>query len=253
MSVKTRSTLYTYFLSGLTPSESNFADLLDSSTLAEDIVTDFTSTANTKVLAASGGKILNDSLVALTSRVAELEDEENTFSSNYYTKTQTDSFLVSVDNAITALPYASDITALDAKIATNATAITGKASSSHTHSIENVTGLQSELDLKATEAYVLQVKADLVTAINAIPTGSDESADVTALQSAVTALQSTVSQLPTSAEVASKANSSHDHTASNITDLAASYYNKSQTDALLSSVTPEAHTHQETEITNLKG
>ncbi len=37
----------------------------------------------------------------------------------------------------------------------------------------------------------------------------------------------------------------------NITDLAASYYNKSQTDALLSSVTPEAHTHQEAEITDL--
>jgi hypothetical protein len=39
----------------------------------------------------------------------------------------------------------------------------------------------------------------------------------------------------------------------NITDLAASYYNKSQTDALLSSVTPEARTHQEAEITDLKG
>ena len=252
MSVKTRDTLYTYFLQGLTPSESNFADLLDSSTLAEDIVTDFTSTANTKVMAASGGKILNDSLVALTSRVVVLEGAESTFLANYYTRTATDALLVGVDSAINALPYASEIIALDAKISTNATAITGKAPSSHTHLIANVTDLQSELDLKASELYVLQVKADLVTAINAIPTGSDESADIVALQSTLTALQSTVSQLPTSALVESKANVSHDHTASNITDLAASYYNKSQTDALLSDGLPtEAHTHQEAGITDL--
>ena len=38
----------------------------------------------------------------------------------------------------------------------------------------------------------------------------------------------------------------------NITDLAASYYNKSQTDALLSDGLPtEAHTHQEAGITDL--
>ena len=65
MTIQSRTTLKSYFITGASPSESDFGDLIDSALLVEDIVASLDSTSSSDPLAASVGKILNDSVVAL--------------------------------------------------------------------------------------------------------------------------------------------------------------------------------------------
>ena len=82
-----RTTLKTYFLTGATPTEAQFSDLIDSVlVLEEDLVDNFSSTSTTDALTANAGKILNDSLTSLDARVVILENASTSYLSNYYTK-----------------------------------------------------------------------------------------------------------------------------------------------------------------------
>ena len=47
MSVTTRATLKSYFITGASPSEAEFGDLIDSTLLVEDVVNSLTSTSTT--------------------------------------------------------------------------------------------------------------------------------------------------------------------------------------------------------------
>ena len=150
-----RTTLKSYFLRGSTPTEANFADLIDSVMVASEDVTDsLSSDSSTIALSASAGKSLNTSVASIGDRVTTLEGSDNAFSSNYYTRNQVDTKLSAIDQVFGGLTYATDISALGVNISDIEAQIAGLASSSHTHPISQITSLQSTLDTKATIAYV---------------------------------------------------------------------------------------------------
>ena len=114
-----RTTLKTYFLTGSTPTEANFADLIDSVlVLSEDLTDSLSITSSVVALTASAGKTLNDSITALTTRVTAIEGADNSFASNYYTKTEVDSQVSGLNSTINALPYAGQITAVTSRVTT---------------------------------------------------------------------------------------------------------------------------------------
>lgn len=241
-----RTTLKTYFLSGSTPTEANFADLIDSvMVISEDLTDSLTSDSSTLGLSASAGKTLNTSITSLGTRVSTLEGADNAFSSNYYTKNQVDTKLSDINQIFGGLTYATDISALGVNISDLEAQIAGLASSSHTHPISQVTALQSTLDTKATIAYVDNVASGLATSIAAI-TISDESGDVASLQASISSINATIATLPTQSDLDNKVAGDHTHTISEITDLTANYYSKSEVDSVIGT-----HTHLEADISDL--
>lgn len=245
-----RTTLKSYFLTGATPTEANFADLIDSVlVLSEDLTDSLSTSSSVLALTASAGKTLNDSLTSLTSRVVTLEGADNSFASNYYTKTEVDTQVSGLNSTISALTYSSDIAA----VSTRVTALEGQSFAEvlHTHAISDVIGLQDALDTKATTTYVDSIESSINANIAALDLGTDSSAEVASLQSQVGTINTTISGLPTTSDLDAKADTGHTHVVANISDIGTSYYNKSQTDTLLSNVVPKPHTHVEADITNL--
>lgn len=244
-----RNTLKTYFLTGATPTEANFSDLIDSVlVLSEDLTSSLTSLSTTTALTANAGKVLNDAITAIDTRIVALESAESDFISDYYTKTEIDSQVASINSQIGGLPYSGQITSLTSRVVTLESAT--YAPVSHVHSISEITSLQSELDTKATITLVQDYVASLNATISALETG-DESAEVASLQTQVDSINTAISALPTFSDLALKANLSHNHGVADITDLTANYYNKSSIDSFLANVEPKDHTHLEADITDL--
>ena len=237
MSVQNRTTLKSYFITGASPDESDFANLIDSTLLVEDIVTSLTSTSTTDPLAASLGKTLNESIVALTSRVASLEGEEADFASNYYNKTEVDTKFSTTDGLLDGLVlanYQSQIDSLQGQIDNIDT--TGSPAGIE---ISNVSGLQSALDVKASIAELNSVRDSLIASISAIDTGGG-SVDLSGVNSSIATLNDEIDALET--QLAGKASSSHTH--SNI-------YTKTEVDTLITGIDTSDHTHVAADITDL--
>lgn len=247
-----RTTLKSYFLTGATPTEANFADLIDSVlVLSEDLTDSLTTDSSVKALTASGAKSLNDSLTSLTTRVVTLENADSNLIANYYTKAEVDSQINTVSGLFNDLPYGGQISTLQGDVAGIESDLDGKAASVHTHEISDITNLTAELSAKATTTYVDNIATTLTAAINAIEPGSDESDDVTRLDNLIDAINTVITGLPDQDDLDNKSDKGHKHTVSEIEDIGDSYYNKTQTDTLLSSVEPKEHTHVEADITNL--
>ena len=237
MSIEDRLTLKSYFITGASPDESDFGNLIDSTLLVEDIVTSLTSTSTTDPLAASLGKTLNDSIVALTSRVVSLEGEEADFASNYYNKTEVDTKFNTTDGLLDGLVlanYQSQIDALQGQIDNIDT--TGSPAGIE---ISNVSGLQSELDVKASITELNSVRDSLIASISAIDT-SGGSVDLSGINSSIATLNDEIDALET--QLAGKASSSHTH--SNI-------YTKTEVDTLITGIDTSDHTHVAADITDL--
>ena len=238
MSVQNRTTLKTYFISGASPSESDFGNLIDSTLLVEDIVTSLTSTSTTDPLAASLGKTLNDSIVALTSRVVSLEGGEADFASNYYNKTEVDTRFSTTDGLLDGLilaNYQSQIDALQGQIDNIDT--TGSPAGIE---ISNVSGLQSALDVKASITELNSVRDSLIASISAIDTGAGGSVDLSGVNSSIATLNDEIDALE--AQLAGKASSAHVHS-----DI----YNKTEVDTLIAGIDTSDHTHVAADITDL--
>ena len=238
MSVQNRTTLKTYFISGASPSESDFGNLIDSTLLVEDIVTSLTSTSTTDPLAASLGKTLNDSIVALTSRVVSLEGEEADFASNYYNKTEVDTRFSTTDGLLDGLilaNYQSQIDALQGQIDNIDT--TGSPAGIE---ISNVPGLQSALDAKASIAELNSVRDSLIASISSIDTGAGGSVDLSEVNSSIATINDEIDALE--AQLAGKASSAHVHS-----DI----YNKTEVDTLIAGIDTSDHTHVAADITDL--
>lgn len=250
--MSSRTTLKSYFLSGASPTEANFADLIDSVlVIDEDLIDGFTSTSTTDALTANAGKTLNDSLVSLTSRVVTLEGASTDYLSSYYTKAEIDSSLTSIGTTIDSKASVTSLNELSSTVSGIQTSLDGKANTSHTHAISEVTSLQTTLDDKATKAYVDSTKASLQSQINSLGSGGS-SYDDTSITNRVTTLENNTSGYATTAQLATKANTIHGHSVSDISDLDLNeYYNKTSVDALLANVEPKDHTHTESEITDL--
>lgn len=260
MTVQTRSTLKSYFITGASPSEAEFADLIDSTLIVGDIEVGLASTSSVNPLSASAGKTLNDKISDITSRVIVLEDTENTFASNYYNKSEVDHLINAVDQVIYNLTYQSQINDLQDQIDNIDT--TGSPSSI---SIGDVTGLQDALDVKATIAELNSTRDALQASIDSINTDGVDlsgveqsianlSAEIDSLETQLNThpLYSSLSDLPSAtdnhgmfAHVHSEGSAYFAHAGSWI-KLASS----SEVDALISGISLEDHQHVTADITD---
>jgi hypothetical protein len=235
--IQDRLTLKSYFITGASPDEADFGNLIDSTLLVEDIVTSLTSTSTTDPLAASLGKVLNDSIVALTSRVVSLEGEEADFASNYYNKTEVDTRFSTTDGLLDGLVlanYQSQIDSLQGQIDNIDT--TGSPAGIE---ISNVSGLQSALDVKASISELNSVRDSLIASIGAIDT-SGGSVDLSGVNSSIATLNDEIDALEV--QLANKASSSHVHS-----DI----YTKTEVDTLITNIDTSDHTHVAADITDL--
>ena len=96
------------------------------------------------------------------------------------------------------------------------TALTGKANTNHTHSITNITNLQSQLDGKANSAHTHDDRYYTETEMNTKLNGKANSAH--------THDDRYYTETEMNTKLNGKANSSHTHTASQISDLTVSTY-----------------------------
>ena len=183
----------------------------------------------------------------------------------FYTKTETDTKLNGKANKTTVTTSANGLmskedksklngiateankTVVDSNLSSTSTnpvqnkvinsALSGKANSSHSHSITDVTNLQSSLDSKAgtsiatTSANGLMSSSDK-TKLDGIATGATKVTVDTSLSSSST---NPVQNKVINTALDGKANSSHNHSISNITDLQLTLENKS----------PTGHTHDD--------
>jgi len=253
--MSSRTTLKTYFLTGSSPTEAQFADLIDSVlVLDEDLVDNFTSTSITTALTANAGRILNDSIEALDARVVTLEGASIDYLANYYTKSEMDASIDAINTSIDGKVSTASFSTLSNTVSTIETDLSGKASTSHTHVSADITDLPNLLDVKASITYVDNTKDYLEGLIGAIDPGVDLSHldDYADLANKVDTIETSLSGYATTVQLSSKAEVDHNHTVSDISDLDLNdYYNKSSVDGLLASVEPKDHTHLEADITDL--
>lgn len=249
--MSSRTKLKTYFLTGSSPTEAQFADLIDSVlVLDEDLVDNLTSTSTTDALTANAGKLLNDSIEALDARVATLEDASIDYLSDYYTKSEVDTSIGAIYTSIDGKVSTASFNTLSNTVSTIETDLSSKASTSHTHVSADITDLSNLLDVKASVTYVDNTKDYLEGLIGAIDPGVDLSHldDYADLANKVSSLESSIDSAIQG--LSNKADIGHNHTVADISDLDLNdYYNKSSVDVLLANA--EAHTHVESDITDL--
>lgn len=245
MSNVSKTTLKTYFVTGATPSESQFGDFIDSSiNVIDDVTSSLVTDSSLKVLSAAGAKSIKDLLDGVDVRVVALENEGITFASNYYNKTEVDASIASIGQTINDLPYASQISNLNAVTDSLTIDIGNKASTSHQHTVSDVTDLQSSLDGKVSTAVHNATKADLINSIN-----NKVSAGHTHVISDITNLD--LSSYAKLTDLGAKASASHQHVVADISDIASVYYNRTEVDSKIANVSVQDHTHVEADITDL--
>jgi hypothetical protein len=249
MSVQSKTTLKTYFVTGATPTEAQFGNLIDSSVnITDDLSSSLTTDSALKALNLQGAKALNDSIDGVSTRVTALENSDNSYRNNFYNKSEVDTKITSVGNTIDSLPYPGQISALDSSLSSLTSEVEGKAATNHTHTIANITGLQSAIDTKASSASLESAQSALESQINNKSDSSHKHviADITDFDASSIDL----SAYAKVTDLNTKADATHSHSVGQITDIADSYYNKSQVDTKIDEVGGE-HTHVEEDITDL--
>ena len=247
MSNVSKTTLKTYFVTGATPTEAQFGNLIDSSiNVVDDVTSSLSSDSSLTVLSSAGAKNLKDALDAVDLRVVSLESAGIDFAQDYYNKTEVDSKFTNMGQTIDGLPYAGQISDLTVRLGDVETDTTGKSDIGHTHDIEDVDGLQDALDAKASSAELNATRTDLTTAINSkVSAGHTHvMADITDLEDFDLSIYAKLTDLD------GIANASHTHLVSDITDIGTVYYNRTEVDAKISAI-DTTHTHVESDITDL--
>ena len=247
MSNVSKTTLKTYFVSGATPTEAQFGDLIDSSiNVVDDVTSSLSSESTLTVLSSAGAKNLKDALDAVDLRVVTLENAENDFAQAYYNKTEVDSKFTNMGQTIDGLPYAGQIADLTTRVGSSETSIANKTDVGHHHEIEDVTGLQISLNDKAEYDDLDATRAELIAAINEkVSAGHTHvMADITDLEEFDLSLYAKLTDLD------SKAAASHQHLVADITDISTVYYNRTEIDSKIAGINTE-HTHIEADITDL--
>lgn len=248
MSAVSRSELKTYFVSGASPTEEQFANLIDSSVnVTEDITDSHALEDSAKVLSAAGAKLLRDLVDGIDSRVVLLENVgPSEAPHNYYNKDEVDEKVSSLGSTIDNLPYATQISSLTDRVSANETGLLGKADSSHNHGMGEISGLGSALDAKLDLSAWTTERAELNTAINSKASASHTHvmADILDLAEFDLSLYARLIDLET------KADASHTHVIAEISDIGTVYYNKTEVDTKIDEVSG-SHTHLEADITDL--
>lgn len=213
----------------------------------------------------------------------------------FYTKTETDAKLNNKANKTIATTFANGLMSKEDKskldgIATEAnktvvesslsststnpvqnkvinSALSGKANSSHSHSITDITNLQSSLDSKAgtsiatTSANGLMSSSDK-TKLDGIATGANKTVVDSSLSSSST---NPVQNKVINTALNGKADSNHTHSINNITNLKSAldekahlvhnhdnlYYTEAEMDEKLNGKADSSHTHNISDVTGL--
>ena len=247
MSNVSKTTLKTYFVSGATPTEAQFGNLIDSSiNVVDDVSSALDSDSTISVLSSLGAKNLKDLIDDIDVRIGSLVTDGTTFSEDFYDKTEVDTRFTSMGQTIDALPYAGQIGALTTRIDTAESDLSGKTDTGHVHAIADVTSLQDSLDAKATSEELNATRTDLTSAINTkVSAGHTHvMADITDLGDFDLSLYAKLTDLD------GIANASHQHLVADITDIGTVYYNRTEVDSKIQTLN-QAHTHIESDITDL--
>lgn len=251
MSIETKQTLKSYFESGDTPTEAQFATLIDSllgiqEEVADDLVTD----SSQKALAAKQGVALKALIDALGIRVGSIEELNETTLKDYLLKADLGGYLAGKAE-VSHTHLASHITDLLDLVYTKSQVnelIDDYVVENHKHEIADVNGLQTALDNANDASLVASTKAELETKINAkTDTGHQHTeSDISDLKNYLESATATVL-------LQSKAEVTHTHKESQITDL--DKYTKKEVDDLFAGVVRDgsvpAHTHTEANISDL--
>ena len=251
MSIETKQTLKSYFESGDTPTEAQFATLIDSllgiqEEVADDLVTD----SSQKALAAKQGVALKALIDALGLRVGSIEELNETTLKDYLKKAELSGYLEGKAE-IGHTHLASNITDLLDVVYSKSQVndlIDDYVVENHKHEIGDVNGLQTALDNANDASLVASTKAELETKINAKASSGHQhtESDISDLKNYLESATATVL-------LQSKAEVTHTHTESQITDL--DKYTKKQVDDLFAGVVRDgsvpAHTHTEANISDL--
>jgi len=226
---QSRSRLKSYFITGATPSEVEFAELIDSTLLAVDLVDSLNSDSTSSPLSANAGRLLNQAIGDIDARVLNLESAGITFSGQYYDKEQIDHRFKSVDTVISRLPDSSSIKNLESRIDNI------KVTDAPRPTIENVPGLKDELEQKATKSDVRNLKSELLQSIVESRTGGAD-VDLSPLNQSIAELTDKLVALEQG-----KAPLEHIH----------DVYTRSEVDAKIGAIDVTDHIHSVSQIQDL--
>lgn len=247
----TKATLKSYFETGDSPTQAQFATLIDSlvgidEEVADNLVTD----SGTQALAARQGVALKALVDALGLRVGSIEELNSTTLQDYLLKADLGSFL-SAKSDISHTHLASSITDLLDLVYTKEqvqTLVSDSSSAVHSHQISDVTGLQTALDNANDASLVATAKSELESSI-----AGKSAVGHTHQESEIQDLKDYLESATATVLLQGKADTGHTHSESQITDL--NKYTKEEVDSLFAGVvsdgTVPAHTHTESNISDL--
>ena len=251
MTIEDKQTLKSYFESGDTPTQAQFAILIDSLLgIEEEVADNLTTDSNVQALSARQGVALKAIVDAMGIRVSSIEELNSTTLQDYLLKADLGGFLAGkADLAHTHL--AANITDLLDVVYSKSevdSLIANYSVESHGHAISDITGLQAALDNVDDSSAISSLRSDLESSISGKADSGHQhtESDITDLKNYLESATATVL-------LQSKAEATHTHSESQITDL--DKYTKAEIDSLFAGVVSDgsvpAHTHTEANISDL--
>ena len=251
MTIEDKQTLKSFFESGDTPTQAQFAILIDSLLgIEEEIADNLTADSNVQALSARQGVALKALVDAMGLRVSSIEELNDTTLQDYLLSADLGGFLAGkTDVGHTHL--ASNITDLLDVVYSQSEVdalIANYSVDSHGHEISDISGLQAALDNSNDASLIASTRSDLENQIlgKANATHTHTESDITDLKNYLESATATIL-------LQGKAEASHTHNESQITDL--DKYTKAEVDSLFAGVVSDgsvpAHTHTESDITDL--
>jgi|TARA_R100000081_G_scaffold91888_1_gene71417 hypothetical protein len=251
MTIEDKQTLKSFFESGDTPTQAQFAILIDSLLgIEEEIADNLTTDSNVQALSARQGVALKALVDAMGLRVSSIEELNDTTLQDYLLSADLGGFLAGkTDVGHTHL--ASNITDLLDVVYSQSEVdalIANYSVDSHGHEISDISGLQAALDNSNDASLIASTRSDLENQIlgKANATHTHTESDITDLKNYLESATATIL-------LQGKAEASHTHNESQITDL--DKYTKAEVDSLFAGVVSDgsvpAHTHTESDITDL--
>ena len=247
----TKTTLKSYFETGDSPTQAQFSILIDSLLgIDEEVADNLTTDSGVQALAARQGVALKAVVDALGIRVGSIEELNSTTLNDYLLKADLGGYLVGKSDT-NHTHLASSITDLLDLVYTKAQVqdlVDNHASSAHTHQISEVAGLQTALDNANDSSLVAQAKSELETSISG---KADLSHGHT--ESEISDLKNYIESATATLLLQGKSDIGHTHSESSISDL--DKYTKAEVDSLFAGVVSDgsvpAHTHTEANISDL--
>lgn len=247
----TKATLKSYFETGDTPTQAQFSTLIDSLLgIDEEVADNLATDSGVKALAARQGVALKAIVDALGIRVGSIEELNSTTLQDYLLRADLGGFLAGKSD-ITHTHLASSITDLLDLVYTKTQVqdlIKDYTVESHTHTISDVSGLQTALDNANDQSLVATTRTELEGQIS----GKSDSGH-SHTESDISDLKNYLESATATVLLQQKAEISHTHNESQITDL--DKYTKAEVNSLFAGVVSDgsvpAHTHTESNISDL--